>query len=300
MLTKFELLKDGNGLTEKEFLERYQPKDYPRPSVTVDMLLFTVDDRRVEGQILPEPELKLLLIKRKNHPFIESWAIPGGFVDIGENLDEAARRELKEETNIENVYMEQLYTWGDVERDPRMRVISVSYLALVQKESCKEQAGDDAVDAAWFTVQKTKLSELSETESSWKLSLECEEKNLKILYLVREQVEKNGVLKLVNSSVELSPESGGRLAFDHAKIINMAVDRIRNKTEYTHLLFNLLPREFTLSQAQRVYQAMLGRNVSKAGFRKKFAPFVEECEKREEHVGYRPSQYYRYRPDNEE
>lgn len=296
MQTRYELLTDKNGLTEKEFLDRYQPKDYPRPSVTVDMLLFTVDSRMAEGNVLPNQELKILLIKRKNHPYIESWALPGGFVDINENLDEAARRELKEETNIENVYMEQLYTWGEVARDPRMRVISVSYLALVQKEHCREQAGDDAADAAWFTVRKTKAEELSKTASTWLLSLENEEKQVRIQYLVTEKTEKNGVLKLVDSKVELCDESAFRLAFDHAEIINKALDRIRNKTEYTPLLFNLLPQEFTLSQAQHVYEAMLGRSVSKPGFRKKFAPVVEECEKREEHVGYRPSQYYRYKP----
>lgn len=296
MHNKEELLKDQNGLTEKEFLDRYQPKDYPRPSVTVDMLLFTVDSRREAGKALPSQEMKILLIKRRNHPYIESWALPGGFVEIGENLDEAAKRELKEETHIENVYLEQLYTWGDVERDPRMRVISVSYLALVQREQCKEQAGDDAADAAWFTVRKTKLTQDSENGSTWLLSLENEEKQVRIQYLVTEQVKKNGVLGLTRSDVKPAEDSLFYLAFDHAKIINMAVDRIRNKTEYTPLLFNLLPQEFTLSQAQHVYEAMLGRSVSKPGFRKKFAPLVEECEKREEHVGYRPGQYYRYKP----
>ena len=90
--------RNKDGLTEKEFLERYTPGDYDRPSVTVDMLIFTIDNN----------DLKLLLIKRKDHPFINQWAIPGGFVNIDESTIDAAKRELKEETNLENVYIEQL------------------------------------------------------------------------------------------------------------------------------------------------------------------------------------------------
>lgn len=139
-------LRNKDGLTEKEFLERYKPGDYERPSVTVDMLLFTVDNKEQEDyRKLPEKELKLLLIKRKDHPYMGKWAIPGGFVDINEAVETAVYRELKEETNIDNVYMEQLYTFGDEEddkygrkkRDPRMRVISVSHMALVSKRRFK-------------------------------------------------------------------------------------------------------------------------------------------------------------------
>ena len=135
-----DLLRNKDGLTEEEFLAAYRPGDYERPSNTVDMLLFTVADK-VSDSIRKDKEkqMKVLLIKRKNHPCIGAWALPGGFCEIGEDLDTAARRELWEETGLKDIYFEQLYTWGEVKRDPRMRIISVSYMALVSIDQlCKK------------------------------------------------------------------------------------------------------------------------------------------------------------------
>ena len=99
------------GLTEEQFLSAYDASKFERPSVTVDMLVFTVTDEEKENyRKLPKKVLRLLMIKRGDHPFIGQWALPGGFVNMNESLDEAALRELKEETNIDNIYMEQLYT----------------------------------------------------------------------------------------------------------------------------------------------------------------------------------------------
>jgi len=120
------------GLTAEQFLSTYDASKYPRPSVTVDMLIFSVtDEEKKNYRKLPEKVLRLLMIKRGDHPYLGQWALPGGFVKMDESLDEAALRELKEETNINDIYMEQLYTWGAVARDPRTRVISVSYMSLV-------------------------------------------------------------------------------------------------------------------------------------------------------------------------
>ena len=122
--------------------EKYDVAKYERPSVTVDVVIFSV----VEG------ELKVLLIKRKNWPFEGMWAIPGGFVDMDESLENAAARELYEETGVEDVYVEQLYTFGQPDRDPRTRVISVAYLALVDARQLQPKAADDAADVGWFSV----------------------------------------------------------------------------------------------------------------------------------------------------
>ena len=100
------------------------------------------------------------MVKRADHPFIGQWAIPGGFVDINESMEEAAERELFEETGVNNIYLEQLYTWGDVDRDPRTRVISTSYMALVDKDTLEIKAGDDASDAKWFSVKGKVLKEV--------------------------------------------------------------------------------------------------------------------------------------------
>ncbi|MBE9507582.1 MAG: NUDIX hydrolase [Chloroflexi bacterium] len=117
-------------------------EDHPRPSVTADVIIFT----------LRNDDLQALLIKRKHPPFEEMWAIPGGFVSIDESLEEAALRELEEETGVRDVYLEQLYTFGDIGRDPRGRVITVAYFALVPADAAHPHAGDDASEARWWSV----------------------------------------------------------------------------------------------------------------------------------------------------
>lgn len=118
--------------------------EYPRPAVTTDCIIFGFD----------EGELKILLIERGIEPFKGQWALPGGFVRMDENTDQCARRELFEETGIENVFIEQLYTFSDVGRDPRGRVITVAYYALVKLSDYKVKAGDDAQKAQWFPISK--------------------------------------------------------------------------------------------------------------------------------------------------
>jgi 8-oxo-dGTP diphosphatase len=120
----------------------YRAEDYPRPSVTCDVVILTL----VEG------DLRVLLVKRRNWPFEGMWAIPGGFLNMDESLEDAARRELEEETAVKDLYLEQLYTFGDVGRDPRTRVITVVYYALVDAARLNVRAGDDAADTQWFSM----------------------------------------------------------------------------------------------------------------------------------------------------
>lgn len=117
---------------------------YPHPAVTTDVALFT----------LREQQLQLLLIKRGNEPHAGSWALPGGFLEIDEDLEECAKRELEEETGISGVYLEQLYTFGNPKRDPRERVISVTYYALIPSNRLQLKASSDAADAAWFSLER--------------------------------------------------------------------------------------------------------------------------------------------------
>jgi 8-oxo-dGTP diphosphatase len=117
-------------------------EDYPRPSVTVDVIIFTLYDN----------DLQVLLVKRGNPPFEGMWAIPGGFVGIDESLERAALRELEEETGVRDVYLEQLYTFGDAGRDPRGRVITVAYFALVPATAVQPRAGYDAAEARWWSM----------------------------------------------------------------------------------------------------------------------------------------------------
>jgi 8-oxo-dGTP diphosphatase len=127
-----------------ESAETYDPSRYERPSVTVDVVIFTLQDR----------ELHVLLVKRKHWPFEGRWAIPGGFVNMDESLELAARRELEEETGVRDIYMEQLYTFGDPKRDPRTRVISVAYIALVRSDVQTLRVSDESTDLRWFPVRR--------------------------------------------------------------------------------------------------------------------------------------------------
>ena len=136
--------KTGEKEKLRDDLSNYSDKDYKSPSVTVDIALMSV----VKGK------LSVLMMKRAYPPYRDSWALPGGFVDIKEGLDTAARRELEEETGLKGIFLEQLYSFGDVKRDPRKRVISVAYFALVPYTDSEKLAGEEATSYAWFEVDK--------------------------------------------------------------------------------------------------------------------------------------------------
>jgi 8-oxo-dGTP diphosphatase len=178
---------------------------YPHPAVTVDSIIFA----------LHEHDLKVLLIQRKSDPYKDRWALPGGFVDIDEGIEEAARRELWEETGVENVFLEQLYTFGDPKRDPRERVITIAYYSLVRLSEHTVRAASDALNACWF-----------------------------------------GIRQLPN------------LAFDHAKILEIAIKRLQGKVLYAPIIFELLPDKFEIDELQKLYEIILERPLDRADFRK--------------------------------
>ncbi|MBA3471006.1 MAG: NUDIX hydrolase, partial [Herpetosiphonaceae bacterium] len=127
-----------------ETAENYDVTKYERPSVTVDVVIFTLHDGR----------LHVLMVQRKHWPYADHWAIPGGFVNMDESLETAARRELAEETGVQDVYLEQLYTFGDPGRDPRTRIISVAYFALIRPEEQEIQVSEESNDVRWFPVDE--------------------------------------------------------------------------------------------------------------------------------------------------
>jgi ADP-ribose pyrophosphatase YjhB (NUDIX family) len=291
-----EQLRDRQGLTEVEFLQRYDVSIYERPSVTVDMLIFTVVDEEKENyRKLPEKSLKLLLVKRGVHPYMGQWALPGGFVTKDESIDEAALRELKTETNIDDVYMEQLYTWGDVNRDPRTRVISCSYMALVDSSSLEVKAGDDADDARWFNVKYSVLEEkktILEKGFVFEKVVKITLTNEKDILEAHMKVIENYSGKAVKAERNIIVSNG--IAFDHAEIIQYAVERLRNKIEYTDIAFNLMPELFTLSELQQVYEVTLGKELLSAAFRRKIANMVMETNQFTKDAGHRPAKLFRF------
>lgn len=292
-------IKNKQGLTEEQFIAAYDAGKYERPSVTVDMLIFTVTDEEKENyRKLPEKVLKMLLIKRGDHPYLGQWALPGGFVKMHESLDKAALRELKEETNIDDIYMEQLYTWGDVTRDPRTRVISTSYMSLVDSSALDIKANDDADDAKWFTVsfklyqeQKTLTEKGYILQRLFKLSLSNEEDDLSAIVKTVKTVE-GKVTKIGREVVEANG-----IAFDHSKIIEYGIERLRNKIEYTDIAFNLMPEVFTLTELQQVYEVILDTELLKANFRRKTADMVIETNDYTKDAGHRPSKLFKFNPN---
>lgn len=317
-LKKENGIRDRDGLTEEEFLASYKPGDYPRPSVAADMVIFTVMDREEENyRKLPEKELRLLLIKRGEHPFLGCWALPGGFVRPTETTEQAAERELREETGVEDVYLEQLYTFSQPGRDPRMWVMSCSYMALVDSSQVKVQAGDDADQAAWFKVQ-CQMAEKDNGWETWELFLSHEGIRLRTVLekktgesfagsrIVMCEGEKCGETgkreddegKESKGHVDVIedrrwPDSLGGLAFDHGRIIAYGLERLRGKLQYTDLALHLMPEHFTLTQLQQVYEVILDREMPAAAFRRKAVPLVEETPNYTENKGHRPSRLYR-------
>ncbi|MCA9683631.1 MAG: NUDIX hydrolase [Myxococcales bacterium] len=207
--------------------------EYARPALTVDCVVFGID----------EDDLQVLLIRRALEPFAGRWALPGGFVHLDENLEDAALRELQEETGLDKVFLEQLYTFGDLDRDPRERVVTVAYYALVKLSDHKVKAATDATDAAWFAI--TDLPEL---------------------------------------------------AFDHQHIFDVALDRLRGKVRYQPIGFELLPRKFTLTQLQRMYETILERKLDKRNFRKKILgmDLLVELDEVEKDVAHRAARLYKF------
>lgn len=262
--------RNAQGLTEQEFLSQYNPGKYEHPSVTVDTLIFTVD------KSTEDYHLQIMLVRRQDHPFLNKWAIPGGFVGMEESVDQAAVRELEEETGLRNIYLEQLYTWGDVGRDPRTRIISVSYMALVPKEMLTPvtEGGNACVSGEEPYPPESK----AEANAAW--------------YSISRQ---GGRLRLWNESRQLLEED---LAFDHARMIRLALERMKNKVFYTDIVFKLLPEKFTFPELQRLYEAILEEKLHGPNFRRDMQKWVEQTqEKCKPQKAGKPAWYYRQRAE---
>lgn len=278
---------------EQEFLSKYHPEDYERPSLTVDITLLAVGEDRVENyRKLPKKKLRVLLIKREDHPYKGCWALPGVFATPKEGLEEAALRGLKKETGVDNIYLEQLYTVGTPGRDPRTWVVTCAYMALVSQNRIR--SFDNEPSISWFDISMQVIKECNElTEHEQKkdifysLALECEEEVLSATICKRIEY-KNGT---VRTKYEIIENNG--LAFDHAHILVLAIERLRGKIEYSDISFQLVPEKFTLTELQNVYETVLGTELLPANFRRKMADKVEETEEYAENAGHRPSKLFK-------
>jgi 8-oxo-dGTP diphosphatase len=204
----------------------------------VDVLIFTIAEDR----------LKIALIRRGIPPFRGQWAIPGGFVLQSESLEEAALREVREEAGIEDVFLEQLHTFGDPFRDPRRRVITVAYFALVSRDTIRLRASTDAADVSWYPVDEIPS-----------------------------------------------------LAFDHNRILQTGIERLRSRLGDSAIAAALLPATFRLTELQHVYEAILGQALDKRNFRKKILTMglVEMTDELDAAGAHRPARLFRFCPKTE-
>lgn len=237
-------------MDETDFLRGYDPNAFQRPSVAVDLILLGVRNGKPA----------VLLLKRDQQPYQGRWALPGGFVGIDETLDAAAERVLRQKAGIGHAYLEQLYSFGAVDRDPRMRIISVAYLALL-------------------------------TETAFEAALQAMPALLPAAIQVPWSGEAGGPVSVV------SPENGAlTLAFDHADILATAVLRLRGKLDYSDVGFALLPELFTLRQLQDVHEAILGTSLNKPAFRRRLLDkgWLAATGAHEAGTAYRPAELYRF------
>lgn len=235
---------------ERAFLASYDAAKYERLSVAVDVSLLTVRD----GQ------LKTWLVRRGELPQRGRWSLPGVFVRPRESLAEAAARALWDKSRLRDVYLEQLYSFGALDRDPRTRVISVAYFALIdaRRFEALSAARDDEVC-------------LADLEVPW-------------------AEETGGPVTVAHAGRSL------KLAFDHAEQLGMAVKRIRGKLAYAPIGFQLLPEQFTLRDLQRVHETVLGKRLNKDSFRRKMLATgqLEASGEHQSDVDHRPAEMYRF------
>ncbi|WP_404711874.1 NUDIX hydrolase [Sphingomonas sp. MMS24-J13] len=236
-------------MTEADFLQGYDAGAFDRPSVTVDLVLIGLWGKR----------LGVLLGQRTQHPHAGRWALPGGFVGIDEALDTAALRVLREKVGIANAHLEQLYTFGAVDRDPRSRIITVAYLALM--------------NPAAFADARTHAPMLAPA-----------------LIDMPRPAPFAGPVRTLTMAGENLP-----LAFDHRDIVAAAMQRLRGKLDYSDVGFALLPDLFTLRQLQDVHEAILGETVNKSAFRRRMLDkgWVVPTGTYETDTSYRPAELYR-------
>lgn len=225
-------------------------KNYEHPYVCSDAIVFSIKTEKPDSyRKLPLTKLMLLLYQRNDEPFKGKWCLPGGFLNIDELPEDSIKRKLSLKANVTSCYLEQLFTFCGLERDPRGRVISIAYLGLMSEEEANMIQNNQ-----WFTIDTI-----------------------------------NNEIVFINNSLKLTDDD---LGFDHFQIIQKAIERLQAKIQYTDIIFNLLPKEFTLTQLQNIYETILGKKDTPANFRRKISSLVKETDKYSSDMGHRPAKIF--------
>jgi 8-oxo-dGTP diphosphatase len=269
--------------SEEEFLKNYDHSKFEKLSLTSDILIFSVSDVMQQNyRKLNEKHFSILLVKRENYPFKDKWCLPGGFVGIKETIDDAVVRILADETNLRNIYMEQLYTFGSLDRDPRMRIISTSYMALIDKNNLNDKLSKNA---SWFNIK------IFEDDKTINIILDNGNETIDLI------LEKKAKEKFTNKDT-YKVVKNDKIAFDHPLVIAMGIDRLKNKIEYTDIIFNMMPEYFALGELQQVYEVILGKKLLDPAFRRIIADKVIKTDKVKTGGGHRPSFLFKYNDKN--
>lgn len=283
---------------EKAFLQDYNIEEFERPSIATDVAIFSIlQEEQGPSRKLPKQELKVVLIQRASYPYKECWALPGGFCRPGEDVIETARRELREETNVEHAYLRLAGVYGEKDRDPRGWIISNTYLALIDASECKLRAGTDAWKALWFTVelQKTELERKTSQDkvklvNQYELHLYNELENVSLCAVIQEDKEFSHYHETVR--YEITACDG--IAFDHASILLQTLLSLRQQVEDNLCVaFDLMPEKFTLTQLQTGFELILDRKLLTPNFRRKISEYVAETEEIIEGEMHRPAKLYK-------
>lgn len=266
--------------TEEEFLKAYNSDDYEKLSLTTDILICSVSSEEEENyRKLSKKFFSILLVKRDTYPFKGKWCLPGGFVQIDEDLEDAPKRILENETNLRDIYLEQLYTYGSVDRDPRMRVVSTSYIALVDKNRLQDTL---APNASWFNIS------VLEDEKEMQVTMDNGTENFS--FVIAKTLK-----EMTTDRYKYTIAKNEKLAFDHALVIAAGLSRLKNKIGYTDIVFNMMPEYFTLGELQQVYEVILDKKLLDPAFRRIIANKVEKTTKVKSGGGHRPSALFRYK-----
>lgn len=278
LLMKRGFMKIYNS--EEEFLKNYNANKYEKLSITTDILIFSVSDGKTDNyRKLNKKYFSVLLVKRDNYPFKDKWCLPGGFIKYDEDIEDAAKRILYQEANIKDIYLEQLYTYGNPKRDPRMRVVSTSYMALIDKNKLINKIPDNA---SWFNI--------TVLENKNYIDITLDNDNEVIKFKIKKTLKEKTTDRYKYDIVE-----NEKLAFDHPLVITSGISRLKNKLEYTDVVFNMMPAYFTLGELQQVYEVILGKKLLDPAFRRIIADKVEKTDKMKTGGGHRPSVLFKYK-----
>lgn len=266
--------------SEEEFLKNYDSRVFQKLSMTTDIIIFSVSDEEVNNyRKLSKKKFSVLLVKREDYPFKDKWCLPGGFIKINEDLEEAPKRILANETNIHNIYLEQLYTFGSVNRDPRMRIVSTSYMALIDKNRLNDKLN---TNAAWFNVEYYEKDNIIDVT----LTSKDEILTFKVKKVLKELTTDRYKFEIIEND---------SIAFDHPLVIVSGIERLKNKIEYTDIVFNMMPEYFTLGELQQVYELILNKKLLDPAFRRIISSKVVKTDKIKTGEGHRPSYLFKYK-----